>query len=154
VAEFVLKRDLARERDEREEFKRRHDGWIAFVTAFIAQRGESDPPTTKRDYEERKRIDKGGKPKEPTPEEWRDAEESRRAWSRLRRDYYESAMDPHHWETTMRFPDHLFPETDRPAIKTATELRHGDADVKQEVRERHKRLLASVMAAAEAEPGG
>lgn len=93
------------------------------VTAFYAGRGEADRPKTREQYEEEKRVAKGGKPEEPSPVEWKQQEEAARFHDLIRDNYYKLAQSPYHFEDVMYFPDHLFPEPKEPTVKTAKEMK-------------------------------
>lgn len=104
------------ERAEHEERKRRHELYTFFSAMFFAGRGESDPPTTREEYENQKKK----KPKEPTPEDWRNAEQARKQWERIREMYFKGASSPYHFEDIMGFGGHLFDEPEEPERKVMT----------------------------------
>lgn len=112
-----LLREEARKRNE--EHEKRHNQWIAFVTAFYAGRAESEPPQTKEEYDRQN----AKKPKKPGPLHWQRSQRARRFWEEIFKGYQEAAFDPYRWEEIMRYPDHLFPEPPpEPEPKTDQEV--------------------------------
>lgn len=113
-------------RREDEEKKRRHELWVNFAALFFANRGESEAPMTKQEFQDKRAVEEGKKkPTTPTEEEWRGQAEARKSWEKLRTDYYMAAQSPYHFEETMMFGDHVFskpPEPER-KILTAREIK-------------------------------
>ncbi len=113
-----------------EERRRRHESWTFFSALFYANRGESEPPMTKEEYQEKCKVEEGKKkPTTPTEKEWREQALAREAWKELRETYYRAAQSLYYFEETMGYANHLFerpPEPSEPepvAAESATERR-------------------------------
>jgi hypothetical protein len=76
------------------------------VTAFYSGRAESDPPQTKKEYDQQN----AKRPKKPGPLHWQRSAKARKAWETIFDGYQKAAFEPYHFEEIMRYPDHLFPE--------------------------------------------
>ncbi len=78
---------------------------------------------TKDQYDEQKRVNKGGKPKEPTHEDWRGAERERELWRALKTSYLKAGISPYYFEEEMWFADHCFDAPEEPKVESDEERR-------------------------------
>lgn len=97
--------------------------WALFASLFYASKFNAQRPQVKKDYDEQKRVNKGGKPREPSPEEWSAQEELARFHDEIVSTGTKAAFSPYDFEETFLFRDHLFEKPPPEKVKTAEEIK-------------------------------
>lgn len=115
--------------------------WATFASLFYASKFNAERPMTRKAYEEQKRVNKGGKPKEPSAEEWRSQEELAKFHDEMLDRGIKAALAPYHFEEVMLFREHLFEEPPEPELKSAEELRREEIERSRQFVEESKAYL-------------